>query len=111
MVASALNETPLDRLGTRDDNVARSPIEVMTGIAPLRDIHTVLPPTSLVTTTKDISHTKTLQVLDISKLQADLDHMLKDVSVCVIKEREQAISMHTCATNVATTSFVVGDFV
>jgi len=110
-VASALNAASLDRLGRRPDGIARSPLEVMTGISPNNPVLHVIKQTPKVTNEKNLDLARTCQVLEIAKLQAALNEMHKAVDISVSRRREKAIAAHNKATNIVTPSFEVGDFV
>ena len=110
-IASALNEASLDRLGRRPDGIARSPLEVMTGILPSRPVLRILPRDPNVTKEKTLSNARAAQVLAIAELQVALDKVHKEVERSVSLRRERAIAVHNKATNIITPSFAVGDFV
>eukprot|EP00171_Calliarthron_tuberculosum_P001965 IDg1965t1 len=106
-IATALNEASLDRLGRRPDGIAYSPLEVMTGITPKRQVLRVLPPDLIHTKAKNISHARTIQVITVKELQASLDQMHKDVQASVSKKGEKAIHRHNRATNIVYRRFLL----
>ena len=110
-IASALNEASLDRLGRRENGIARTPLEVMTGIAPRRSILQILPNEPNVLQETNTEQARTVQVLEISKLQQELDYMHKDADRTVSLRRERAIAAHNKATNIVSPSFAIGDLV
>lgn len=111
IIASALNEASLGRLGMRKDGIPLSPLEVMTGIEPKRAILRILPNNPNVTKATSLDHARAAQVIAIRTLQDDLDNVHKDVSEAVSTRRKRAIAAHNKATNIITPSFDVGDFV
>ena len=111
VIASALNETSLDRLGRRANGIFRSPLEVVTGILPHRPVLRILPRNLAASEWISLKHTRAAQILSISELQESLDQIHKDVARSVSIRREKAIAAHDKATNIIHPSFVVGDFV
>lgn len=111
LIATALNEASLTRLGRRPDGVPRSPLEVMTGISPKSQLLHVFPPTADFKNYPTIDSARAQQLISIDKLQHDLDVMHKDVELHVSDTRKTAIDAHNRATNIVPPSFSVGDFV
>lgn len=110
-IASALNEASMERLGKRSDGIALSPLEVMTGISPSRAMLRILPTAASAINEVNISHARATQVIAITKLQAELDRMHKEVEKAVSIRRERATASHNRSTNIKSPSFQVGDFV
>lgn len=110
-VATALNESGLERLGRGQGGTARSPLEVMTGIFPKRQVLRVLPPSLDYLKAKSVNHARAVQLLNIEELQTSLNALHKDVHGLVTKRRDQAIAKHNTKTNIVSPSFSVGDFV
>lgn len=112
VVQQALNESPLARLGTNDDGCHRSPIEVMTGRAPRRDLlkfytRSAGEPQKM----RTIERVRATQVMQIDELQEKMDDMHKSVSESVSKLRARQIRAHNQKTNVITPNFTPGDVV
>ena len=110
-IASALNEASPDRLGRRCDGIARSPLEVMTGIEPKRQVHHVLPSHIIQANSETVEHTRAAQTVNIRDLQAALHNIHEDVKRLVTTRREKSISKHNLATNIVSPSFTLGDLV
>ena len=110
-VSSALNSASLDRLGSRDDGITRTPLEVMTGIQPRRPILQIIPSGLNITQAKTISHARTAQIISINQLQEALDNLHRNVSTSSQARRERAVEAHNKATNIVAPNFSVGDFV
>lgn len=111
VITSALNEAPLARLGYNPEGLARSPLEVMTGIKPRRDILRVLPQDMNPLHAKTMEHAGAIQVLKIQELHVAMDKMHKAVASSVNLRRPRSVNLHNQATNIITPSFSVGDFV
>ncbi|MEM1369509.1 MAG: RNase H-like domain-containing protein [Cyanobacteria bacterium P01_H01_bin.15] len=110
-IATALNEANIDRLGYRENGTARTPLEVMTGIVPLKPISQVVQASTSIMDAKVLSAGKAFQLVKIDKLQESLQAMHKEVSMLTMKRRARAISAHNKATNLISPSFAIGDFV
>lgn len=91
-IASAINEAPLDRLDRRDDGIARSPLQAMTGIEPKRAILLLLPQAAGSNGAKTVEHSRARQVLKIKDFQAALSAMHKDVESLVTFHCDRAIT-------------------
>ena len=110
-ISTALNEAPLERLGRRDDGIARCPLEVMTGIRPRRHILSIVPEGANFLNGHTISHARASQLAHIEQLQTALEALHKDVSTCTSTRRAKAIEAHNRATNIMQPSFTTGDLV
>ena len=104
-----LNSSPSSRLGRRQDGTFRTPLEVMTGIRPVRQPLKV----EKGKTGENMSLTteKALQLLQVEELQKAFYYMHKEVYERVTKNRLKEISWHNSKTNVISPKFEVGDFV
>lgn len=108
MVMTALNESPLKRLGSRDGTY-RTPLEFMTGLRPNRSqffLDRLSMPSG-----ESLTAIRMKQVVNISDLQSVLDNLHKDVHQKVSKNRQRQIAFHNKKTNLVTPNFHVGDFV
>lgn len=110
-IASALNEASLERLGRNSKGIARSPLEVMTGILPNRQILRILPSGPNHLKAKNIDHARALQVIHIDESQKALENIHKDVERSVSLRRDSAITAHNKATNIIQPQFTTGEFV
>ena len=96
---TALNESPLPRLGKRATGLRRNRTQFKIGKS---------------TSTKkehSISAVRTRQVINIEALEKVLDEMHKDVSHRVMANRRKQIVQHNKRTNIIKPSFDLGDFV
>lgn len=110
-IASALHEASLGCLGRNSKENARSPLEVMTGILPNRQILRILPSGFNHSKAKNIDHARALEVIHIEELQKALEHIHKDVERSVSLRRDSAITAHNKAENIIQPQFITGDFV
>lgn len=110
-ISSALNSTSLERLGHRDDGVARTPLEVMTGIRPNRPVLQITGNGHSHINAKTFPLARAAQIMHIDKLQNNLDVLHKEVAIRTQKRRDNTIAAHNRATNIVTPSFCVGDLV
>lgn len=101
-VATALNEAGLECLGRNADGTLRSPLQVMTGIIPNRPIMRVITGTVDVPISNTLEQARANQVINIAKLQNDMDKLHKDVSESINERRQKAIRKHNAATNIIT---------
>lgn len=110
MIMTALNEAPLSRLGKSDDGIHRSPLEVFTGLKPVRS--QMIYGNSHVSSTRQVilERARGLQLIAIDEIQQSLDDMHKDVAA-VSKHRAKQIAHHNKKTNIITPNFNEGDCV
>lgn len=110
IIQKVLNESPLERLGKRDDGTFRTPLEVMTGLKPCR---TNLAPSVEYSNKTGVSldHARCEQILRIDDLKEALDSMHKEVAELVRRNRSKQIKAHNRKTKIITPNFSVGDFV
>ena len=108
-----LNQAPLKRLGLRDKkekSVYRCPLEVFTGIIPIRPLLRALPiPKYDTAVSEDDARIK--QIIQIDNLQCALLGMHRDVREKIDAARQRRIDWHNTKTNVAKMTFMKGDFV
>lgn len=110
-VMRALNEAPLKRLGSRSDGTFRCPLEVMTGIRPRRQEFKFELAGNDDTRIFSVGRARTMQVIEIERLQSALDNMHKDVAQRVARNRKKHIDEHNRKTNLILPDFKLGDFV
>lgn len=110
-ISSLLNNAGLDPLGQRKDGVARSPLDVLTGIHPVRAILQIIPTGHTTLQEKTIFHAHVVQVIAIEELQQRLNATQKEVSVSTLSRRDRSIGARKKATNIFITSFIVDNFV
>lgn len=113
IVQSVLNHSPLERLGVRDRNdpkVYRSPLEVFTSHKPKQPLLQPLPFEKFITSTS-LSEVRAKQLINIEKIQENLEQMHKEVLDKVEKTREKSRAIHNRKTNVRPYNFHEGDFV
>lgn len=110
-IASVLNEASLDRLGKRQDGIPFCPLEVMSGIAPNRAVHQIVPRVDGLTKEKLLGSARLAQMASIQTLQIDMDRIHKQVTESVSSRRERAIELHNKATHIINPVLHVGDFV
>lgn len=111
MIMTALNESPLPRLGKGDDGSYRSPLEVFTGLKPARSQMLYgrgMEPSS---GEYSLERVRALQIMNIDSLQEAFINMHKDVGERVTENRKRQISQHNKRTNIVTPNFMVGDCV
>jgi len=110
IVQTVLNEAPLQRLGTKGDNIYRSPLEVMTGLPPNR---MMLSGTQVEdgAPAGEISMIRATQLLEVEQLQHAMEKMHKQVAKNILKNRARQIRFHNQKTNIVVHNFSVGDFV
>ncbi len=111
VIQSTLNEAPLERLGPRDEGVHRSPLEVMTGLRPRRDLlyHAITRPADA--EHMRLERIRAIQLLNIRELQCALDKMHKNAQTTISKNRLRQIRHHNKQTNIVAPNFTIGDFV
>lgn len=80
-IATAPNLTSLERLRSRADGVARSPLEVRNGFTPTRLVLRVFSLATDCCKARAIDQAHANQIIGINELQAILDAMRKDVKV------------------------------
>lgn len=111
LIQTVLIEAPLKRLGSRDGGTFRTPLEVMTGIKPLRSVYISAKFANSEALHRMIEKTRAIQTMEICNLQNALQEMHKDVGTRVSKNREQQIRRQKKQTNIVSPSFEMGDFV
>ena len=111
-IQSVLNHSPLERLGYRSEkkNVFRTPLEVFTGIIPLRPLIRAVPPADY-PKAKSNEEIEVRKLIGIEQLQPALDAMHKEVSSMVSSSRKKGILRHNNKTNVSEANIELGDFV
>lgn len=109
-IMTALNETPLRRLGSKPDGSFYSPLEVMTGLAPHRQ-QMRYTDAYMSNTPMQIDMIRLAQSEIITNLQNALSNMHKNVEERVSRLRSKAILEHNRKTFVISPNFVLGDFV
>lgn len=107
MVKTALNESPLIRLGKfRTSGKYRSPLQVMTGLKP------TIPNNLFGSSSKvKFKRSRAEQIMYIDKLQTVFCEMHKEVKQRSDKNRQVQIQAHNKKTNIFEPSFSLGDFV
>ena len=93
IIQAVMNSSPLKRLGKNKDGVYRSPLEVMTGLKPVRG-NILLCGHGEVPGKYKLNSTRAAQVAEIDKLQTALDAMHKEVAQTKEKGRLKAIEAH-----------------
>lgn len=110
VVMTALNESPLKRLGKNNDGSFRCPLEVMTGLSPSRSF--LKPDVDAdCSTATPLETIRVRQMVRIGSLQASIENMHKDVHEKVTRNRLRHIERHNADTRVNSSTFDVGDFV
>ena len=99
-VQAAINDAPVRRLGSRGDGTLRTPLEIMTGIRPVRHPRAIKPA---------VTSAASPEIL--TNLQDALVEVHKDVKLRCEKERQRQRKAHNKKTNVYAANFCVGDFV
>lgn len=110
-IASALNSTGHERLGHRADGVARTPLQVMTGIRPERPILQIIPSSQNPLDAKTLPLGRAVQVMKIDELQRSLYVPHKEVTISTQTRRNNTIAANNKTANIVAPSFSVGDFV
>lgn len=109
-VSSALNCSPLSRLGTRRNGVPRCPSAVMTGISSPRPLQHSLPLSPPTTNPNTLNAIQAEQLIDINNLQTVLDNIHPAIASVVNIRRKRSIEAHNRATHVNPPAFSVEDF-
>jgi len=107
LIQKIINESPVERLGKREDGIFRSPLEVMTGIKPAR----TNPTSSMKCGDNSLSLSECQRIANIDRLQFALANMHKNVSEKIRANRARQIKIHNERTNIIHPSFSIGDFV
>jgi len=109
MVQTILNSAPLKRLGKNEDGTMRTPLQVMTGLRPSRNLIEL--PLSEGVITKTITETRAMQIICISDLQLSLENMHREVNERKTSGRKTDIDQHNKRTNIVQPNFSIGDLV
>ena len=103
------NASPLRILGRRKDEKLRAPLQVMTGLHPI--VQTLKCDKKSRGETLSINTDRTLQLIETSKLQLNLDSIHKKVHESVTKKCLKELEWHNAKTNVVSPQFELDDFV
>jgi len=112
-VQGVLNQSPTPTLGLRNKDakgVYRTPLEVFSGIKPIRPLIRALPVEKYVeVSTKDEARARAL--VGVEELQEAIRNMHQEVKGLTSASRKRHVDRHNRRTNVHGTGFAKGDFV